>query len=644
MNIQLCQLNNSYGNQVYIPYAVGILQVEAKKRPIIKENVTFYELLYKRERPESILSRIKIPDILGLSCYIWNWRISLELAKQFKEINPNGIVIIGGPQVPDKILPVFLDNSFLDYAVHGEAEETFPDLVELLIKKQIVSDIPGVSVNLGKNTLKFTPRPRTRNLDEYTSPYLQKEFDQLILDHPNEKWMALWETNRGCPFSCTFCDWGMATGSKVVEFPIEKLENEINWFSQKKIEFVFGCDANFGIRSRDIEIAKKLTSSKKNTGYPKDFRVCFTKNSTHKIFDLATIFNDSGMLKGVSLSMQSLNEKALKFIKRDNIKLNTFEDLQNKYSSSNISTYTELIIGLPGETYESFIDGLCTLIERGQHHQILVYNLSVMPNSEMGDENYQKLHGIKTIDSPIFQAHSSSNSQTDDIIEYEPIIISTNDMNLEDWKKSYKFSWIIQCFHTLGLTQTIAIFFRNYSNISYRNFYTLLLNFCEVNKSLNLSKELNNVDIILNEALLGKGFGQTIEEFSEIVWPIEEASYLRISNNLDVIFSEIKIFIESLVVSNKIEINENLIKDLIECQFAEVATHLNGDNFINLKYDIPEFIKAIKKNNKTELNYFDCTYEIINRNEYLNQKKDFAREIVWYGRKGGRFNRKLVKI
>jgi hypothetical protein len=293
------------------------------------------------------------------------------------------------------------------------------------------------------------------------------------------------------------------------------------------------------------------------------------------------------MLKGVSLSMQSLNEKALKFIKRDNIKLNTFEDLQNKYSSSNISTYTELIIGLPGETYESFIDGLCTLIERGQHHQILVYNLSVMPNSEMGNENYQKLHGIKTIDSPIFQAHSSSNSQADDIIEYEPIIITTNDMNLEDWKKSYKFSWIIQCFHTLGLTQTIAIFFRNHSNISYKNFYMLLLNFCEVNKSLNLSKELNNVDIILNKALLGKGFGQTIEEFSEIVWPIEEASYLRISNNLDAIFSEIKFFIESLVVSNKLEINENLIKDLIECQLAEVATHLNGDNFINLKYDIP---------------------------------------------------------
>jgi radical SAM superfamily enzyme YgiQ (UPF0313 family) len=644
MNIQLCQLNNSYGNQVYIPYAVGILQVEAKKRLIIKENVNFSELLYKREKPESILARIKIPDVLGLSCYIWNWRISLELARQFKKINPNGIVIIGGPQVPDEILPVFLANSFIDYAVHGEAEETFPDLIEFLLNKKNINDIKGVSLNAGKNTIKFTPRPRKRNLDEYTSPYLQKEFDQLITDHPNEKWMALWETNRGCPFSCTFCDWGMATGSKVVEFPIEKLENEIEWFSEKQIEFVFGCDANFGIRSRDIEIAKKLTASKKNTGYPKDFRVCFTKNSTHKIFDLATIFNDSGMLKGVSLSMQSLNEKALNFIKRDNIKLSTFEDLQKKYSNSNISTYTELIIGLPGETYESFVDGLCTLLERGQHHQILVYNLSVMPNSEMGNETYQKLHGIVTIDSPIFQAHSSSNSQTDDIIEYEPIIISTNDMNLEDWKKSYKFSWVIQCFHTLGLTQSMAIFFRNYSNISYKNFYMFLLNFCEVNKSLNLSKELNNVDIILNKALNGKGFGQTIEEFSDIVWPIEEASYLRISNNIDIIFSELKYFIESLLIANKLEINDNLIKDLINFQFAEVATHLKGDNFINLKYDIPEYIKAIKENNKIELNHSEFIYEIINRNEYLNKKKEFAREIVWYGRKGGRFNRKLVKI
>jgi len=639
--IQLCQLNNSYGDQVYIPYAIEILQIESKKRVLINEKAVFSTLLYKRENPKSILSRIATPDILGLSCYIWNWRISIELAREFKQKNPTGIVIIGGPQVPDEVTPVFIDFPFIDYAVHGEAEETFPDLIEHLINGYRNNEIPGVSINLGNDTKVFIKRPRKRDLEEFSSPYLGKEFDKLIIDNPNEKWMALWETNRGCPFSCTFCDWGMATGSKVVEFPIDRLDMEIEWFSNHKIEFVFGCDANFGIRSRDVEIAKKLTHSKKETGYPKDFRVCFTKNSTHRIFDLATIFNNSGMLKGVSLSMQSLNEKALNFIKRDNIKLSTFEDLQKKYSQSNISTYTELIIGLPGETYESFIDGLTTLLERGQHHQILVYNLSVMPNAEMGKKEYQKLHGIETIESPIFQAHSSNNDKADDITEFEPIIIKTSDMDVDDWKKCYKFSWVIQCFHTLGLLQSIAIFLRYHSDVSYKHFYISFLNYFDNDADSYIGREILNVEAVLNGALNGQGFGQVIQEFSDIVWPIEEASYLRISNFLNTYIKESKQFFDNFIDSNGIVIDQTLINDLFATQFSEITSHLDGQDNIRLNYDIPSYIHSLRRDGKGVLALGIFDYKIIDRNEFVNRKKDFAREIVWYGRKGGRFNRRL---
>lgn len=642
MKVQLCQLNNSYGNQVYFPYAIGILQLEAKKIKAIKDNIQFLPLLYKREDPSLILSRITIPDILGLSCYIWNWRISLELAKKYKEINPNGIVIIGGPQVPDDIQKVFMDFPCIDFAVHGEAELTFPELLEKLMLKKSCSDIPGVSQNNQRETKPFLPRPRKKELDDLGSPYLEGEFDQIMSENPAEIWMALWETNRGCPFSCTFCDWGMATGSKVIEFPIDRLDKEIQWFSDKKIEFVFGCDANFGIRNRDIDLAKKLSKAKKDFGYPKDFRVCFTKNSTHKIFDLAAIFNDSGMLKGVSISMQSLNEKALKFIKRDNIKLSTFEDLQKKYGDSNISTYTELIIGLPGETYNSFVDGVSTLLERGQHHQILVYNCSIMPNAEMGQKSYQELHGIKTVESPIFQAHSSNKNATDNIMEYEPIIITTSDMSIDDWKKSYKFSWAVQCFHTLGILQTVAIFFRFYSNIPYKEFYLEFVNFCECGNDSILRDEINKVEHVLNEALKGNGFGQILPEYSDITWPIEEASYLRLSNLMPKLFEELKIFVCKIIKLHNLELADSIVNDLLKTQFSEITTYLDSDDFIELNYDIPNYVNNAKKGTIVELiggNYF---YEIKDKTQYLNKRKDFAREVVWYGRKGGKFNRKLI--
>ena len=88
---------------------------------------------------------------------------------------------------------------------------------------------------------------RIRELECIPSPYLSGIFDRLIETYPKNEWLILWETNRGCPFKCTFCDWGSATASKVNKFDLERLKLEIDWFSKNKIEFIFCCDANFGI-------------------------------------------------------------------------------------------------------------------------------------------------------------------------------------------------------------------------------------------------------------------------------------------------------------------------------------------------------------------------------------------------------------
>ena len=62
-------------------------------------------------------------------------------------------------------------------------------------------------------------RPQTfRDLDEIPSPFLEGAFDSIMAANPQESWIGLWETNRGCPFRCTFCDWGSATAAKVTKF------------------------------------------------------------------------------------------------------------------------------------------------------------------------------------------------------------------------------------------------------------------------------------------------------------------------------------------------------------------------------------------------------------------------------------------
>ena len=78
-------------------------------------------------------------------------------------------------------------------------------------------------------------------------------------------------------------------------------------FPKKKIEFIFCCDANFGILKRDIEIAKYVAIKKKSTGYPKVLSVQNTKNTTERAYQTQKILADAGLNKGVTLSMQSLD-------------------------------------------------------------------------------------------------------------------------------------------------------------------------------------------------------------------------------------------------------------------------------------------------------------------------------------------------
>ena len=105
---------------------------------------------------------------------------------------------------------------------------------------------------------------RIRELECIPSPYLSGSFDRLIEAYPENEWLILWETNRGCPFQCTFCDWGSATKTKVRKWDMDKLFEEIEWFADNKIPYIDCCDANFGIfTDRDLSLAKKLSSEKK---------------------------------------------------------------------------------------------------------------------------------------------------------------------------------------------------------------------------------------------------------------------------------------------------------------------------------------------------------------------------------------------
>tara|TARA_R110001599_G_scaffold50839_9_gene143148 strand:+ start:1262 stop:3235 length:1974 start_codon:yes stop_codon:yes gene_type:complete len=637
--VQLVQLNNKYGSQVYLPYSAGVLQSYVQSDPYVNDNFLFNNFVFIREKLDDMVKKIGDADVLGVSCYVWNWTLSLKLAEKVREKNPNCLIVFGGPQVPNQLKGFFKENNFVDMTVHGEGEVTFLEILKKFDPddRSALSAIAGTTFH-DRSSSKCTrgeSRDRIKDLNTIPSPYLTGVFDGL-LQTKDYSWMVTWETNRGCPFKCTFCDWGSAVATKVRKFSDERLLAEIDYFSSKEVDLIFGADANFGIFPRDKDYALRLAEKKKETGYPNQFRVCFTKNSTDKVFELARIFSDAGMNKGVSISMQSLNETTLESIKRKNIKMKFFNDLQKKYVANGLVTYTELILPLPGETYESFVEGVDTLLDNSQHSGIVMYNCSIMPNAEMGEEKYQKEHGLDLIKIPIFQAHSDKKDD-EEVTETETIVIGTNTMNRDSYKETYKFAWAIQSMHLLGLLQIVAIVFRYHFGVKYCDFYKAIVKYGEDNPDTTLGKELCYVDNLIDGVFTGGGYDQYVPGFEDISWPPEEASYLRVSENLDTFYEEIKSHIMNEYTFYKDD--EKLISDIITYQKMRVVSFKPpSSTSFTTSHNIHQFFEEARSGQLANL--VECQSTItVDSSKIYDDKKLFSREVVWYGRKGGKFFR-----
>ncbi|MEM7530717.1 MAG: radical SAM protein [Chloroflexota bacterium] len=641
IRVQLVQLNSAYGNQVYIPYTVGMLQAYAEQYDDIQENFEFLPFIYRRDAVESIVDKISDPDILGISCYVWNWQLSIAVAKEVRKRYPSCLIIAGGPHVPDHLNDFFEKYPFIDIACHGEGEITFTEILKTYIDDGPYQDVLGLSYN-DRTTNEVTQNPkqaRIKDLDTIPSPYLSGTFDPLLNDDSHElNWMVIWETNRGCPFSCSFCDWGSAVAAKVNRFSMDRLYAEIEWFSQNKVTWVFGADANFGIFKRDKELAEKLARMKIDTGFPLEFRVCFTKNSDNKVFDIAKILHDAKMSKGISISMQSLNKDTLENIKRNNIKTDTFHKLQSRYIEEGMATYTELIIGLPGETYSSFKEGLDTLLDNGQHNQITIYNCTVMPNAEMGSVEYQQKYGIKTVEIPIFQAHSAPYEEHDTIPEFEPVVVATQTLPVEEWRRTYHFAWVVQCFHLLGVAQGIAVFLRNFYDINYSSFYEAILAYGKNYPDSLIGQEITLLDDVLDNVLAGIGFDQYLPEFLDITWPTEEASFLRFSNHIEDVYQEIAQIVDDLLKTNSVQFDADLHSELMLYQQSILVNYNRSyDITLDLQFNIPEYIRGYMIDKPVAFEKGKFLYTVIDNKNLDGDKEKFAREVVWYGRKGGKY-------
>jgi len=370
-----------------VPLVAGYLQVYAQQDPGIADAFSFDILSTSLSiEPDALLADLLARDssIYALSCYIWNMGVIKKVMRPLMEARPDALVVLGGPQVMNHYDEYVERGESRVVVCNGEGERTFAEILRSYLQDTPDwSQVPGISFWSGEHGRVDTDSPeRIADLDEVPSPFEAGLFDD------GEYTFTVLETNRGCPFSCGFCFWGAATQSKVYKFDGDRVMRDIEWISENGVASVFIADANWGLSPRDVDLSRHLVEMKKQYGFPTSLVLAAAKNRPERVAEITEILVGGGLVTSQPISMQSVNSSTLELIDRSNIREETYVNLQKDLREKEISSFIELIWPLPGETLESFKEGVARLCRMGAdtltvYPQLLLHNTSLYRQREL---------------------------------------------------------------------------------------------------------------------------------------------------------------------------------------------------------------------------------------------------------------------
>lgn len=372
------------GQLGYVPIASAYLVAYACQDPAITESFTFtFNFRHFNDPFEEVVREIifgGMPDIVAFSCQGWSIRRADLLTQKLRQISPTITIVYGGNHVSHQGEAFFRERPYVNVLVNGEGEITFYEFLLAYLRtpgRSDLSPITGLSYSVSSGHVITTgPRERIKDPSIIPSPYL----NGVLCVTPENCTTALLETNRGCPYACSFCYWGGTIGQKIHLFQMDRLKEEMLWLAKRHIDSWYICDANFGILPRDEELADYAIRLHEEYGFPKTFNTNWAKNSNQRIITTCARLNHAGIHSAYSLSLQSTTPKALQLANRANMKINRIEEIATLCREHDVVPRGELIWGLPGESYAEFLRSYDDLAEHTD--SLHVYPHYLLPNTE----------------------------------------------------------------------------------------------------------------------------------------------------------------------------------------------------------------------------------------------------------------------
>ena len=340
LKILLTAINAKY---IHSNLAVYSLQAYAAKyREEYREEIEIAEYTINQQLDEILMSLYKKkPDVLCLSCYIWNIQYVSHLIPEVKKILPDTEIWLGGPEVSYDAPKVMKKFPQIRGVMCGEGEQTFLELAEYYHGERTeLGEIAGICFRKGEDIISTKIRPVT---DLSTIPFVYKDIDKF------KNKIVYYESSRGCPFSCSYC---LSSIDKCLRFrDLELVKKELQFFIDYEIPQVKFVDRTFNCNHRHaMEIWTYLLEHDKGiTNF--HFEVAADLLNEDEIQLISSM--RPGLIQ-LEIGVQSTNPETVKEIRRT-MKFEKVKAVVDKIKSvGNVHQHLDLIAGLPYEGYESF--------------------------------------------------------------------------------------------------------------------------------------------------------------------------------------------------------------------------------------------------------------------------------------------------
>mgnify|MGYP002577365122 CR=1 FL=1 len=424
MKVLLGAVNAKY---IHSNLAVYCLKAYAEKYGDTSDEISIGEYTINQQLDEILRDIYKRkPDMLCLSCYIWNLTYVEEICREIKKVMPQIIIWIGGPEVSYDGVKVLERLPEVDGVMKGEGEQTFCDLLHFYQDKTAdgLQNMKGIVYR--EQTGQIVENEWRKTMDLSKVPFVYENME--LFEHK----IIYYETSRGCPFSCSYC---LSSIDKCLRFrDLELVKKELQFFIDHEVPQVKFVDRTFNCK-HDHAMAIWNYIKEHDKGITNfHFEVAADLLNEEEIELIRSL--RPGLIQ-LEIGIQSTNKQTIKEINRSMNLEKVRDKVARIHEKGNVHQHLDLIAGLPYENYDSFAHSFNEVYAM-EPDQFQLGFLKVLHGSVMHEK--MKEYELLCQNRPPYEVLSTKWLPYSDVIRLKKV-----EEMVEVYYNSFQFS------HTMGL-------------------------------------------------------------------------------------------------------------------------------------------------------------------------------------------------